>query len=174
MRAPFSLVTSAAVNSLPGLSRSVTGLLSPDFSVKAPAPGLSNTALQPALVRNAGSTACTTVLASSRCGFLIRILAPSSVATRPLSPPPPATGNMLRQPMLLSFGTSRHSGIDSPAAMLLTLLWSPAADATMNRHSCPSTVGVHSNGPTVMTPPLFAGTFGALSCVVVIGCQSLG
>src|SRR5262249_34852312 len=110
----------------------------------------------------------------SRCGFLIRILAPSSVASRPLMLPPPATGNTLRQPMLLSFGTRRHSGIDSPGARLLTLLGSPFADATMNRHSCPGTVGIQMNEPPVVPPVLFAGTFGAASCAVDIGCQSFG
>src|SRR5262249_19783890 len=107
------------------------------------------------------------------CGFLMSTFDPSTVASSPFKPPPPATGNILRQPILLSFGTSRHSGIESPAAILLMLLGSPADETTMNRHSWP-TVGTHSNGPTVIAPALFAGTFGPASCVVVIGCQSFG
>src|SRR5206468_634455 len=67
-----------------------------------------------------------------------------------------------------------HSGIESPAAMLLTLLGSPLAETTMKMHSWPTCVGTHSNGPTVISPPLFAGMSAPASCAVFIGVQSIG
>src|SRR4051794_19236214 len=76
--------------------------------------------------------------------------------------------------MLLSFGTRRHSGIASPAAMWFTLDSSPVAETIMNMHSCPTCVGVHSNGPTTISAALFAATLAALRCAVLIGIQSFG
>src|ERR1700730_8902267 len=76
--------------------------------------------------------------------------------------------------MLLSWGTRRHSGMESPAAMLLTLLASPFAETTMNMHSWPTCDGVHENGPTVISAALLAGTSAPTSCAVVIGIQSFG
>src|SRR5262249_55510869 len=85
-----------------------------------------------------------------------------------------ATGVTFRWPMLLSCGTSRHSGIVSPGEKLLTLLGSAAAATIMNMHSWPTWVGVQVNGPTMISALLFGGTFGAASWAVVIGIQSFG
>src|SRR5215471_10459651 len=84
------------------------------------------------------------------------------------------TGVTFRCPMLLSCGTSRHSGIVSPGEKLLTLLASPFADTIMNMHSWPTWVGFHLNGPTIRSCVLFGATFGAASCGVDIGFQSVG
>ena len=76
--------------------------------------------------------------------------------------------------MLLSFGTSRHSGMESPALMWATFESSPVALTIMNMHSWPTWVGVHANGPTITSPEVLAGTLAAGRDAVVIGIQSPG
>src|SRR5262245_19116314 len=114
-----------------------------------------------------------TILAASRKGFLsVNDSADSSLSQSLLFLK--GTGVTFRWPMLLSCGTSRHSGYVSPPDRLLTLLGSPLAVTIMNMHSWPTCVGFHLNGPTVSSAALFVATFGAASCAVVIGSQSFG
>src|SRR5262245_57071569 len=76
--------------------------------------------------------------------------------------------------MLLSCGTSRHSGIDSPGERLLTLLGSAGDETIISRLSWPSHDGIHSNGPTTTCFVSCGGTSGAFRLAVSIGCQSFG
>src|ERR1035437_7166365 len=170
----MALVVSAAVKVVPGISFITTTLVSADFSENASAPGLAKVVFQPLATRNLGSTVWTMTLASTVSGFLMVILMPSRASTRPFKPSPPATGKTLRWPMLLSLGTSRHSGMESPAVMLPMLLASPLDDTTMNMHSWPIADGTHWNGPTVISALLLGGTLAAGSGAGVMGCLSLG
>ena len=71
----------------------------------------------------------------------------------------PETGATFRCAMLLSYGTSRQCGMEPetvPPTASTTLL-SPAALTIISRHSWPTVVGVHSNAPTCMVPPLTSG-----------------
>src|SRR5678815_6065150 len=96
--------------------------------------------------------------------------------SNPRSPPPPATGQTFRCPMLLSNGTTRHSGV-GPVALgkkvAGSILLRSAAELTsMNMHSCPTFIGFHLNGPTITSPA--AGILATFNCGVSIGFQSPG
>src|SRR5262245_2833166 len=74
--------------------------------------------------------------------------------------------------MLLSFGTSRRSGIDLPSLNLARLLASPAAETAISI-TLSDADGVHVKGPTVTSGEpggrSLAGILGGS-----IGCQSSG
>src|SRR5271169_2886784 len=97
-------------------------MLSLGPSGNAAPPGFLNSSLQPLSARKDGSVALTVMFARAAPGFFRRMGILLNDSLSPVNPPPPATGATLRWPMLLSLGTSLHSGIESPGAMLLALL----------------------------------------------------
>src|SRR5262245_42331053 len=169
----FSLARSAAVNGSPGTSFIVIGMVFPGPSFGVAPPSFVNSSFHLRLVSVFGSFGFSSILAETRSGFL-SVKRSSENALIRSSILKNAIGVTFRWPMLLSYGTSRHSGIVSPADRLLTLLGSPVAETTMNMHWCPIADGVHLNGPTMISSALLAGTAGADSWGVVIGFQSFG
>src|SRR5262245_34858316 len=77
---------------------------------------------------------------------------------------------MLRCATLLSNGAQWLSGIDPPRAA--SVEGSPAASTMASTHSCPTTVGVHSQGPTTLSLPLAMSALAINAVVVAI--QSSG
>src|SRR5262245_62928347 len=148
----------------------ITSRPPPGSSVNASAPGFANAIHQPRLSSKGGRAALTVMRARLVKGFLSWKLIRSKLFVSRLAVLL-GTGWTLRWPILLSFGTSRQSGIESPTVKLSTLLGSPAAEATMSMHSCPTCEGTHSNGPTRISVAELDGTFAAASCGVVIACQ---
>src|SRR5215468_13578 len=170
--ASLHFAASAGVKGSPGTRRMEITVLLPAPSLSVPrliGPSLeASPSFHPRLTSIRGNLASSTIFDARRFGFL-RVNGSFEIAAIHSLESLNATGVMLRWPMLLSCGTSRHSAIVSPGEKLLTLLASPFADTIMNTHSWPTWVGFHLNGPTISSAPLFGATFGAESCAVDIG-----